>query len=157
MKIKRPKIFKITSIVLAVAFLTVFIYQQGAHAAAISGISDTMSNLNASGTSNHDIQFRTPSGLSGTTKTITINFNTASFTSGTTAFGDIDLQYGSSQAQVNGSCSSGCASATLAASAGSGAWGAAIAGNILHNVVIVIGCPKLPYTVDTVLGYLIVR
>jgi len=76
---------------------------------------------------NHDIRFRTPTGMSSST--ITINLGTdAGFANsvGTADYTDIDLQYGSSQSEVNGSCSSNCTQATLAGSAGAGVWGATL-------------------------------
>jgi hypothetical protein len=129
MKNKRPRIFKIISVVLALTMLAFFAFQYDAKAAALSAISDTMSNLNDTEVSNHDIKFRAPTGMSA--GTMKIYFNTAAFDDSTVVFGDIDLQYGSDQAQVNGSCASGCAKATLAAAAGAGAWGAVFATNDL--------------------------
>ena len=79
--------------------------------------------------SDHDLKFRTPSGMSS--GTATIDFNTAGFDDGSVDYTDIDLQYGSSQAQVNGSCSSSCTKATLAGTAGAGAWGASFGTNTL--------------------------
>ncbi len=88
-----------------------------------------MSRVKISESANHDIKFRTPTGMSS--GTFTIDFNTAGFSSGSVDYTDIDLQYGSSEAQVNGSCSSSCTQATLAGSAGAGDWGASFSSNTL--------------------------
>ncbi len=113
------------------AFLTLlfFTYPQVSHAAALTVLSDTMSRVKISESANHDIKFRTPTGMSS--GTFTIDFNTAGFSSGSVDYTDIDLQYGSSEAQVNGSCSSSCTQATLAGSAGAGDWGASFSSNTL--------------------------
>jgi len=127
---KRLRICKrAAAFLLILALAAGFSFYQIARAAALTTLSDTMSNLNDGETSNHDIRFRTPTGMSSST--MKIYFNTAGFDDGSVDYTDIDLQYGSSQSEVNGSCSSNCTKATLAAAAGAGAWGAAFATNDL--------------------------
>ena len=105
------------------------LFYQTAHAAGLTALSDTMSRLADTTLSNHDIKYRTPTGMSA--GTMKIYFNTAGFDDGSVDYTDIDLQYGSSQVEVNDDCSSSCTKATLAAAAGAGAWGAAFASNDL--------------------------
>jgi hypothetical protein len=89
-----------------------------------------MTRLKASPTlSNHDIKFRTASGMSSSTITIDLGTSGGFVKESGLDYTDIDLQYGSSQAEVNGACSSNCLKATLAAAAGAGAWGAALDGS----------------------------
>ncbi len=118
--------FVLFVIILLSGLLTYVKYSQ---AASLTNLSDTLSRLEASTASNHDIRFKTPTGMSS--GTLKLYFNTAGFTSGSVDYTDIDLQYGSSQSEVNGNCSSGCAKATLAATAGSGSWGASFSSNDL--------------------------
>lgn len=122
---------KSTVLVLILALMAGFSVFQNAQAAALTTLSDTMSNLNDTEMSNHEIKLRTPSGVSGASKTITVDFNTAGFDDGSVAFGDMDFFYGSSQSEVNGSCSSNCTNATLNSTPGAATWGAAFSGNIL--------------------------
>ncbi len=118
------------AILAAIVLVSLLIFQTNvAVAASLTTLSDTMSSLTASGASNHDIKYRTPTGMSS--GTMKIYFNTAGFSSGSVDYTDIDLQYGSSSAEVNGSCSSNCTKATLANSAGAGAWGASFTSNDL--------------------------
>lgn len=127
----RQRAFRAVSVCLAIVLFcyTFFVSLSIANAAALTTLSNTMSTLETSAAANHDIKFRTPTGMSS--GTIVIDFNTAGFSSGSVDYTDIDLQYGSSSAEVNGSCSSNCTEATLAAAAGAGAWGAAFATNDL--------------------------
>ena len=120
---------KMLAVFLIAAMLGSFFYWRNAQAAALTTLSDTMSRLKASTASNHDIRFRTPTGMSAST--MKIYFNTAGFDDGSVDYTDIDLQYGSSQSEVNGSCTSNCTEATLAAAAGAGTWGAVFATNDL--------------------------
>lgn len=113
-------------------FFTIFAYSPVALAGSLTVLSDTMSRLKASEASNHDIKFRSESGIT-TTDSISVGFNTPGFGSASVDYTDIDLQYGSSQSEVNGSCSSNCTKATLAGSAGSATWGASF---ISSNLVL---------------------
>ena len=97
------------------------VYVPHTQAAALTGLSDTMSRLKVSTVADHDIRYRFPTGMSS--GTININFENAVFSTGSTDYTDVDLRYGSDSAQVFGACSSSCTKATLAAAAGAGAWG----------------------------------
>lgn len=124
---------RLLAVFLSITVLGMFlIYYKNTQAASLTGMSDTMNRLKASEESNHDIRFRTPTGMSS--GTITLNLGTSAgftnATNGSVTFDDIDLQYGSSQSEVNGSCASNCAQATLAAAAGAGSWGASFDGSI---------------------------
>lgn len=127
----RRRAFKAINIALFVSLFCYIVLGQisGATAASLTTLSDTMSTLETSAAANHDIKFRTPTGQSS--GTIVIDFNTAGFSAGSADFTDIDLQYGSSSAEVNGACSSNCTKATLAGTAGAAAWGAAFSTNDL--------------------------
>lgn len=120
------KLFALTLVI-----VTLFsIYPGYVHAASLSTLSDTMTRQAASTASNHEIDFELTNGVSS--GSITVNFSTAGFTSGSVAYGDIDLRYGSSQAQVEGACTASCTKGTLGAVAGtSNTWGASFSSNIL--------------------------
>lgn len=98
-------------------------------AAALLNISDTLSTVTTSTPANHTIVFRTPTGAADTTDTITITFP-AGFNMNTIAFDDVDLAW-SAGAQANCTAPSYSNSATIAAVAASGTWGAALSGQVL--------------------------
>ncbi|MEI7690410.1 MAG: hypothetical protein WCI63_02185 [bacterium] len=123
---KSDKINKIISLMLALALL--FVAVPTANAAALASLSDTMTRIKVSQTSNHDMRFQVITAMSS--GTFTINFNTAGFNAGSVDYTDIDLRYGSSSAQVYGTCASSCTEAPLAAAAGAtNTWGAVFATN----------------------------
>ena len=116
------KLFSIL-IIIVVAFFTFYPPLQS-HA-ALSGISDQMtrSQGTASISSDHDIRFRVATaGLGDSNDTMVIDFDD-DFGKETTSFDDVDFFYGSSQSEVNGSCSTSCTNATLAAAQGAATWG----------------------------------
>lgn len=86
-------------------------------AAALTGLSNTMSSQEASEASNHDIVFTTPSGVDAG-ETITVTFP-AGFTIGSVDFTDIDVS-----ATTPGEL-------TLAATASGATWGAAFSSQVL--------------------------
>lgn len=116
-------------LIASIYIFSLVINAQIAFAGNLTGLSNTMSRLKASEASNHDIRFKSESGVSS--GNITINFNAAGFSSGSVNYSDIDLQYGSSQSEVNGSCSSNCTKASLNSAPGAGVWGAAYTSNNL--------------------------
>ena len=99
-----------------------------AMAASLTSLSDTMTRLQASTASNHDIRFVTPSGGGvASTETVELTFS-ADFTPGSVAFGDIDFQEGDS----NNCSTAGWTDETLvAAGPSSSQFSAAFAGNVL--------------------------
>lgn len=117
---------KILSLLLAISTVGIFVYREYANAAALTVLSDTMSRVKTGELSNHDIKFRTSIGMSSSTITIDLGTSGGFAKEPGLDYTDIDLQYGSSQSEVNDACSSGCTKATLAATAGAGAWGAAM-------------------------------
>lgn len=92
-----------------------------AQAAAITSVSDTMSNITDSALSNHTVQFTVPTGLT-TGQSITITFPTG-FALGSVGFADMDLGYGAS-------CSS-LSQQTLAGTPSGATWGASQTGQVV--------------------------
>lgn len=131
MREKMKKIV-VANVIIALLVLTFGVNIQKTNASALIGLTDQMSSTkfaNPTNLANHDIRYQQVGQLM--TGTITVDFNTAGFVSGTVDYTDIDLFYGSDQAQVNGSCSSNCNNATIAADAGASIWGATISSNNL--------------------------
>ncbi|EKD56329.1 MAG: hypothetical protein ACD_58C00224G0003 [uncultured bacterium] len=118
----------ISYFLIVVLVLSFFNYKLS-YAASLTTLSDALTRNKISTLSDHTIKYRQITQLSS--GTIGIDFNTAGFDDGTVDYTDIDLFYGSSQSEVNGSCSTNCTNATLASSAGAGAWGAVFATNAL--------------------------
>lgn len=110
----------LTAILLVTAFYPLFSTQ--VNSASLTAMSDTMTRLKVSQLSDHVIKFTTPTGVAAA-GTITINFNTSGFSSGTTAFGDIDFTHGATTGLET--------SETLAATCTGTTWGAAFATNVL--------------------------
>ncbi len=97
-------------------------FTEPTNAASLTALSDTMTRQQVSVASDHVIKFTTPSGVAAA-GTITIDFNTAGFTTGSTAFGDVDFTHGpTTGAETN---------VTLAATCTTTTWGAAFAANVL--------------------------
>lgn len=114
---------------LVLAVLVTFPSPQ-AHAAAITTISDTMSNQTVSATSTHTIKFTTPSGASLNTSTIILTFPTDyNFTSKT--IGTVSFTHGASTGLEN--------TETLAASPSATAWGAVFSGT--QNRILTLTAP----------------
>jgi hypothetical protein len=109
----------VAMLVAAAVLLTSFGMYTSAQAANLTFVSDTLTDSNVSVVSNHTIQFTLASTSAGVIAggNLTVTFP-AGFNLGSVAFGDIDML-------VNG------AQQTLAASAASGVWGVAVAGQVL--------------------------
>jgi len=111
---------KIASLVLMISVVSInfsFLAPSIADAAALTAVSDTVSNLTASTVANHTIKFTTPSGVAATTGTIILTFD-ASQVMGSVAFGDMDLQDDG-------------VDVVLAASPSGATWGAVKAGQVI--------------------------
>ena len=116
----KMKLLSIFSIIM-IAFFTLYPPLQSQ--AALSGISDTMTRIKQNTLANHDMRFRVETaGLGDSNDTMVVDFDD-DFAKGTTDFTDVDFFYGSSQSEVNGSCSASCTNATLAAAQGAATWG----------------------------------
>ncbi len=102
---------------------------QVALAAALLNKSDTLSSLKVSTLANHEVIFRTPTGVDAATDTITITFPSG-WTMGSVAFGDMDLDV-STGGQTSCSGVSFGTAKTLAATAGTNIWGAAVSGQVI--------------------------
>jgi hypothetical protein len=97
------------------------------NAASTTPTSDTMSRLKAATVSNHDIRFKTPTGVDALTDTITITFPAGfDLATNSVAFGDMDLN-------VDAACDGVYEiSKTLAAAPGaSPIWGAVVGGQVV--------------------------
>ncbi|HSX58344.1 MAG TPA: hypothetical protein VLE47_03710 [Candidatus Saccharimonadales bacterium] len=116
---KTLRIF-LTALILVAAFYPLL--SRSANSATLTALSDTMTRLKTSQLSDHVIKFTTPTGVAAA-GTITINFNAAGFSTGSTAFGDIDFTHGASTGLET--------SETLAATPSGATWGAAFATNVL--------------------------
>lgn len=90
--------------------------------ASLTAMSNTMTRLKVSQLSDHVVKFTTPTGVAAA-GTITIDFNTASFSTGSTEFGDVDFTHGATTGLET--------SETLAATCSAATWGAAFATNVL--------------------------
>lgn len=117
----------LTSLGLIVAVLVLLIAPpvQIANAAALTIMSDIMSTVKASVVADHEVRFKTPTGVDASTDTITLTF-AAGFTMGSVAFGDMDLE-------IDAACDGTYEiSKTLAATPStSPTWGAAVSGQII--------------------------
>lgn len=105
-------------LVIAVTVVTIFPFRS-AQAAALTGLSDTMTSLSINATSSHTMRFTTPTGASTTGQTIIITFPaTYDFTA--KAIASVSFTHG---------VSTGLESAeTLAAAPSATAWGAVFSG-----------------------------
>ncbi|MEA2701754.1 MAG: hypothetical protein QOE22_463 [Candidatus Parcubacteria bacterium] len=104
---------------LAVLCFTSGFYSPSAEAAALSGLSDTMSSVKISTASSHIIRFTTPTGVTGAGQTIVITFpSDFNFTSKTIA----------SLTFTHGATTGAESTETLAASPSASAWGAVFSG-----------------------------
>ncbi len=102
-----------------------------AHAAAITTISDTMSNQTVSATSTHAIRFVTPTGAGDNTDTIILTFpSDYNFTSKT--IGTVSFTHGASTGLES--------TETLAASPSASAWGAVFSGT--QNRILTLTAPS---------------
>lgn len=105
-------------VAIAVLALSVGVYNN-AQAANLTGISDTLTDSNASSTSNHTLQFTVPTSSPGVLAggTIVVTFPTG-FVMGSVAFGDVDFA-------INGT------DQALAGAPSGAVWGAAVSGQNL--------------------------
>jgi hypothetical protein len=130
------KIQTITSLGVLLALLAILVGLplQVVYAAALLNKSDTMSSLKDNTASNHEIIFRTPTGVDASTDTITIEFDTTgtAFNLGTVAFGDMDLDV-SAGGQTSCSGVAFGTSKTLAATAGVSIWGVGV--NVTTDII----------------------
>lgn len=118
---RKSAIVLIAILVLASLFA---VYNQ-TQAGQLSSVSDTMSRMGTSASSNHAFKFVNRAGVAAG-QTITINFS-AGFTMGTVDYTDMDLAEGSTN-----NCSTAVfTDKTLAASAAGAVWGAAVAGRVV--------------------------
>jgi hypothetical protein len=116
-------------LMVSVLMLTVPGFALIASAASLSALSDTMSNQTISANSSHSIKFTTPTGVTASGQTIVVTFPSGfNFTS--KAIGSLSLTYGATGTQTT---------ATIAASAGSGTWGAVFSGT--NNVILTLTAP----------------
>lgn len=101
-----------------------------ARAAQLTGFSDTMSTLSAGANANHSVLFVTPSGVDAPSDTITVTLGSGgSFNLSSIVAGDVD--FGVDSSSPFNDCVGPFAEKTLAASASSGVWGAAVLGQVL--------------------------
>ncbi len=123
---------KLTSFTLILAILLAMVPSTAfiANAAALTALSDTMSNQTISANSSHVIKFTTPSGVTATTQTMAVTFPSGfNFTSKSIA--SLSLTYGVSGTNTT---------ATIAASPGaSTTWGAVFSGT--NNVTLTLTAP----------------
>ncbi len=121
----------VTSIVLAAAMIAFTISPfHFAHAASLTGLSDTMSSSKISTASSHVIKFTTPTGASDNTDTIILTFpSDFNFTSKT--IGTVTFTHGASTGAET--------TETLAASPSASAWGAVFSGT--QNRVLTLTAP----------------
>lgn len=126
--IHRVGFFVFTLLVLGVFIASVI---HPAHAASLTALSDTQSRVKINTASNHTILFTTPTGAAENTDTIIITLPSDYDATGLD-YGDVDLSYGASTGYEN--------EATLAASAGAGAWGAVFSGT--ENRILTLTYPS---------------
>ncbi len=106
--------------------VTPLFFSHNVEAASLTSIQDTMSRLQDTTLSNHEIRFVTPTGVDASTDTIIITFE-ATFAMGSVAFGDMDLEIDTTGDISD--CGSFVTSKTLAAAPStSPTWGAAVSG-----------------------------
>lgn len=112
-------------LVLVLVGVSILMAPPPAKAAALTSLSDVMSNVTQSVGANHEIKFASPTGIA-TGNTVIYTFQSG-FNLSTVVFGDVDFATGST---------SNCASATyteqtLAATPSGATWGAAVSGQAL--------------------------
>lgn len=110
-------ISRIQAAVLAASLLI----PSAASAAALTSISDVMTNQLPSQPSNHEIRFTTPTGVDASSDTITLTFDVG-FDLSSILVGDIDLFHGPTGLET---------SETLSGSAAPGIWGVSISGQVV--------------------------
>ncbi len=98
-----------------------------ARAAGVTGLSDILTRLQINTAANHEIKFATPTGVQTSGDTITVTFE--DFNVSSIGFDDVDIAYDTSVPTTD--CGNAFTEKTVAASAGLGAWGAAISGQVL--------------------------
>ena len=126
----QKSISAVLSFALVLAVLATF-PSSYAHAAAISSISDTMSNQTISATSTHTIRFVTPTGAGDNTDTIILTFpSDYNFTSKT--IGTVSFTHGASTGLES--------TETLAAAPSASAWGAVFSGT--QNRILTLTAPS---------------
>ena len=112
--------YKFLAVLLAVALLFwvfgISALVNNVNAAALTTVSDTLSDSDLSVVANHTLSFTTPTGIAAG-ETVTLTFP-AGFNMGSVAFGDVDL-------------TDDGADQTLAAVCSGGTWGAAVSGQVL--------------------------
>ena len=113
-------LLKPLSVLLVIALTIVTIFPvRPVQAAAMTGLSDTMSSLSNSATSSHTIRFTTPTGASSTGQTIVITFP-ASYDFTGKAIASVSFTHGASTGLES--------TETLAAAPSATAWGAVFSG-----------------------------
>jgi hypothetical protein len=115
----RSFIFRVSTIALLAACLA---FPGGAFAATLSSRSIIMERNEPGASSNQEIRFTTPSGVTGAGDTFFVNYPYG-FDLSTIGVGDIDLFYGATTGFET--------TATLAASAAVGIWGVGISGRVI--------------------------
>lgn len=116
---------KVLRIALCALLIVTVIYpflSKTLYSASLTAMSDTMTRLKISQASDHVVKFTTPTGVAAA-ETITIDFNTSSFSTGSTEFGDVDFTHGATTGLET--------SETLAATCSGATWGAAFSTNVL--------------------------
>ncbi|MFA5130570.1 MAG: fibronectin type III domain-containing protein [Patescibacteria group bacterium] len=98
----------------------VFAFPFSTSAAALTTVKDAIDVPTTGSASNHDISFRTPTGVDAPTDTMTVSFG--SFSLSSIVAGDIGMTYGATGVENT---------ATIAGAPGVGVWGAVIAGSTL--------------------------
>ncbi len=116
----RHRFFRACSAIVLFAVLAMQIPQISL-AAVASPASDTLSRQEIGVAANHEIVFRTPTGVNASSDTITVDLSDFDF--GSVAIGDIDLFHGTTTGLE--------ITDTLAGSAAAGVWGVSIASEII--------------------------
>jgi hypothetical protein len=126
---------KFAAVLLFVALVSNGFFAGVANAAALTGISDTMSNETISASSSHLLKFTTPTGISAS-QTFVITFPSGfNFTSKTIS--TLTMKYGVTTGLEN--------TLTLAASATAANWGAVFSGT--NNVTLTLTAPSSSNTI----------
>ena len=118
------------SSVLTVAMILGSLLPLAARATQVSGFSDTMSTLTAGASANHSILFVSPTGIDSPSDTITVTLSTSG-TFGLSSIVAADVDFGVDGSAPTNDCVGPFTEKTLAASASSGVWGAAVSGQVL--------------------------
>ena len=116
-------------LVFALVVLAGGLLPQSVLAAALVNKFDTLSSQKISTPANHEIVFRTPTGVAVTGRTISLTFPSG-FNMNSLTFADIDFAH-SAGAQSSCTGVSFATDNTIAAAAGAGTWGAALAGQVV--------------------------